>query len=130
MVSGVQIIQILSVITNINKHKTMIKLSQIKPFIIQAVMRSLNTLKNRIKITLLSNVNMWYLHDEWYWSLEMDGYRKPRQFYKHKMYKDYLITSVFTKKPTTKENLIVDFVEKYKNERLIMGRTSLHNEVE
>ena len=94
-----------------------------------AVMRSLNRLKNRIKITLLSNVNMWYLHDEWDWSLEMDGYRKPRQFYKHKRYKNYLITSIFTKKPTQKENLIVDFIEKYKNERLIMGRTSLHNEV-
>lgn len=72
---------------------------------------------------------MWYLHDEWDWSLEMDGYQKPRQFYKHKRYKDYLITSIFTKKPTSKENLIIDFIEKYKNERLIMGRTSLHNEV-
>lgn len=82
----------------------------------------INSLKNWFKLLSLSNCNNWEMYKERGWHLEMDGYSKPRKFYRHKKY-DYFITNIYTNNPLKIKDLVGKFLKNYKDNNLLMGET-------
>lgn len=82
----------------------------------------MNTIKKWLKWLSLSNPNNWEIYSEREWSIDMDGYSKPRRFYRHRKH-PYFITNAFIKHPLNKIDLINKFLFDYKNKTLLMDET-------
>lgn len=78
-----------------------------------------------IKKWLLSLERYWYLDDEWKRSIEMNYVRSPRQFFKNKLFPEYLITSCFYQKPYAKSKAIKQFIKNYEDGKLIDNKVCL-----
>lgn len=78
-----------------------------------------------VRLWILSIPYFWYIETEWDWSDEWDYVRKPRQFLRNKIYKDYMITSIFRNKPFTIKEAVRFFVIDYKNNELFEDRLSV-----
>lgn len=77
------------------------------------------------KLELLSNINNWFLHADWSFSLEPDYVRKPRQFWKNKKVDDYMINAIHLGTPIPKEEVVKQFIIDYNNQRLLRNRVSI-----
>lgn len=67
---------------------------------------------------ILSISYFWYINDVWDWSEEMDYTRKPRQFIKNRILKDYMITSVFIEKPYSITESVIFFIKDFEKKTI------------
>lgn len=83
-------------------------------------MRTLiETIRAFLKLLSLSNYDNWELYKARDWSLDMDGYSRPRNFYKHKKY-PYFITNAYIKEPLHITDLVNRFINDYNKGKLLM----------
>ncbi len=82
----------------------------------------INIIEEFFKWISLTNYKNWEIYEKRDWSLEMEGWSKPRIFYRHKKC-NYFITNVYVSKPLHITDLINRFLLEYKNKTLLMNET-------
>lgn len=78
-----------------------------------------------LKYWLLRHPSLWKIDKDIPWNIEMDYLKRPRQFFKHRIYTEYRITSIYLSKPYTKEEAVDMFMDIYYKDELYKGRLAV-----